>query len=150
MGQNFKLVHLYSKPGDKNSEKKWYAASKSNGIADLDELCMLIAARSTVSSADVKAVLDNLNFVIDFQLKAGRIVQLGELGNFRMSVGSEGVTEKKDFSTSMLKTPKIVFTPGASLRETRITTKFNQISDGQTPETGNNNGNGGDDEGGEI
>ncbi len=130
MGQNFKLVQRLSKPGNSASEKKWHAASKSNGTADLNELCFLIASRSTVSSADVKAVLDNLNFVIDYQLKAGRIVQLGELGNFRMSVSSEGAETKDSFTPSMLRTPKIIFTPGAALQETRITTKFSQISDG--------------------
>ncbi|WP_085537623.1 HU family DNA-binding protein [Massilibacteroides vaginae] len=131
MEHQFKLVQRYSKPGDTTSEKKWYASAKSNGVATMPDVCSLIAARSTVSSADVKAVLDNLNYVIDYHLKAGRTVKLGELGNFRMTVRSEGAAEKKDFSQSMLRGAKIVFTPGASLRETRITTRFSQTSEGK-------------------
>ena len=91
----------------------------------------MIAARSTVSSADVKAVLDNLNFVLDMELQAGRIVQLGEFGNFRISVSSEGVADEKDFDNSMLRAPKIIFTPGSELRETKKTLGFTKI----TPET---------------
>lgn len=120
----YKLVQRYSKPGDKTSVKKWYATSKSTGTASLDELCLLIAQRSTVSSADVKAVLDNLNFVIDFQLKSGRTVKMGELGCFRLSVSSSGVENKEDFSTSLLKAPRIVFTPGSTLQDTRVNAKF--------------------------
>ncbi len=128
MVHNFKLVQRSTKPGDTDAPKKWYATAKSTGTADMAELCMLIAARSTVSSADVKAVLDNLNFVIDFQLKSGRTVKMGEFGSFRLSISSEGAETKEDFTSSMLKTPKIVFTPGAALRETRVTAKFSQAT----------------------
>ena len=91
-------------------------------------MCKLIAARSTVSSADVKAVLDNLNYVLDLELQDGRIVQLGEFGNFRITVGSEGVEDKKKFSASMIRAPKIVFTPGFDLRETKKTMGYSLIT----------------------
>ena len=69
MAQGFKLVLRPSKPGEKDSEKKFYAVSKTNGTSSMKTLCKLISARSTVSSADVKAVLDNLNFVLDMELR---------------------------------------------------------------------------------
>lgn len=131
MSQGFKLVLRPSQPGVKDSEKKYYAVSKNTGVSDLKHLCKMIAARSTVSSADVKAVLDNLNFVLDMELQAGRIVQLGEFGNFRISVSSEGVDNEKDFDNSMLRAPKIIFTPGSELRETKKTLDFTKI----VPET---------------
>ena len=65
MAQGFKLVLRPSKPGEKDSEKKFYAVSKTNGTSSMKTLCKLISARSTVSSADVKAVLDNLNLYYD-------------------------------------------------------------------------------------
>jgi putative DNA-binding protein len=137
MAQGFKLVLRPSKPGVKDSEKMYYAVSKNTGFTDLKHLCKMISARSTVSSADVKAVLDNLNFVLDMELQAGRIVQLGEFGNFRISVSSDGVTEEKKFDNSMLRAPKIVFTPGSELRDTKKTLDFMKI----TPE-GTKTGNG--------
>lgn len=71
MAQGFKLVLRPSKPGEKDSEKKYYAVSKTNGTSSMRTLCKLISARSTVSSADVKAVLDNLNFVLDMEASGG-------------------------------------------------------------------------------
>ena len=127
MSQGFKLVQRSSNPGEKDAVKKYYAVAKSNGISSLKHMCKLIAARSTVSSADVKAVLDNLNFVMDMELQEGRIVQLGEFGNFRLSVSSDGVEVEKDFNNSMLRKPKIIFTPGSELRETKKTTEFTKV-----------------------
>lgn len=144
MVHNYKLVQRFSKPGDPTSQKKWYAMAQSTGSAGMTELCMLIAARSTVSSADVKAVLDNLNFVIDFQLKSGRTVRLGELGSFRLSVSSKGVADKEAFTSSLLKAPRIIFTPGEALRETRLNAKFVLLSDKKESEGGETENNGGE------
>jgi len=129
MSQKFRLVKRRSVVGDKTSPQKYYAVAKSTGSSDIEYLCKLITERSAVSPADAKAVLDNLNFVIDFELQAGRIVQLGELGNFHMTVGSEGVEEESSFKKSMLRKPKIVFLPGKALQTTRLLTKFTQVKD---------------------
>ncbi|MDD4116351.1 MAG: hypothetical protein PHG27_12330 [Massilibacteroides sp.] len=129
MVQKIKLIQRYTKPGDITSEKKWYATTISNGVASLAEVCTLIAARSTVSSADVKAVMDNLNFVADFLLKSGYSVKLGELGMLRISVSSKGVKEKEEFSINLLKEAKIVFTPGSILQETRGKISFDLPSE---------------------
>ena len=134
MAQGFKLVLRPSKPGEKDSEKKFYAVSKTNGTSSMKTLCKLISARSTVSSADVKAVLDNLNFVLDMELQEGRIVKFGDFGSFRISVSSDGV---KDFNSSMLRPPRIIFTPGGVLKDTKKTLEFSRISqDGATAEAG--------------
>ena len=128
MAQGFKLVLRPSKPGEKDSEKKFYAVSKTNGTSSMKTLCKLISARSTVSSADVKAVLDNLNFVLDMELQEGRIVKFGDFGSFRISV---------DFNSSMLRPPRIIFTPGGELKDTKKTLEYSRISqDGATAEAG--------------
>ena len=134
MAQGFKLVLRPSKPGEKDSEKKFYAVSKTNGTSSMKTLCKLISARSTVSSADVKAVLD---FVLDMELQEGRIVRLGDFGSFRISVSSDGVTDKKDFNSSMLRPLRIIFTPGGELKDTKKTLEYSRISqDGTTAEAG--------------
>lgn len=75
----------------------------------------------------VKAVLDNLNYVLDLELQDGRIIQLGEFGNFRFSVSSDGVEDKEKFNASMIRPPRIIFTPGSELRDTKKTATFVQI-----------------------
>ena len=85
----------------------------------------------------MKAVLDNLNFVLDMELQEGRIVRLGDFGSFRISVSSDGVTDKKDFNSSMLRPPRIIFTPGGELKDTKKTLEYSRISqDGTTAEAG--------------
>ena len=56
MAQGFKLVLRPSKPGEKDSEKKFYAVSKTNGTSSMKTLCKLSAARSRVATAGVQAV----------------------------------------------------------------------------------------------
>ena len=82
-------------------KKLYYATAVSAGEMTLEELCEDIAESSTVTSADVKAVLDRLGWVLSKNLKAGRIVQVGELGNFRMTLGSSGTPTIEEFNASL-------------------------------------------------
>ena len=136
MAQGYVLVLRPSEPGKKDSEKKYYAQSKSTGVVDLPYMAKMIAARSTVSSADVKAVLDSLNWIMDAELQEGKIVKLGELGNFRITVGSEGVTDKKLFTPSMIRPARLVFTPGTDLRHTKKVLEFAHLKQQDVPVTG--------------
>lgn len=120
MAQGYKLVtRKVTDLKGGAAQEKIYAIPDYNGHTDMDTLCVMIGARSTVSSADVKAVLDNLNFILDMELRAGRIVQLGEFGNFRLSLSSNGASDKKSFSQADVKGARVIFTPGASLRNTK-------------------------------
>lgn len=137
MAQDFKLVVRPSKPGEKGSEKKFYAVSKTNGTSSMKTLCKLISARSTVFVGRCEGGMDNLNFVLDMELQEGRIVKFGDFGSFRISVSSDGVTDKKDFNSSMLRPPRIIFTPGGELKDTKKTLEYSRISqDGATAEAG--------------
>ena len=107
--------------------KLYYARAVSSGEMTLEELCEDIAESSTLTSADVKACLDRLAWIISKNLKAGRIVQMGELGNFRLTVGSKGSITKEDFNASLIKKPKVVFHPGKRIQEARTETSFERI-----------------------
>ena len=120
MAQKYKLINRRNLGKDSGENpRKFYAQAVNNGYMSFDELCGDIAEQCTLTSADVKAVLDRMNYVLDKNLKAGRIVQFGEIGNFRLAVGSTGSLTEKDFSTAQIKKPKIVFTPGSRLQDTR-------------------------------
>lgn len=125
MAQKFKLIERKNLGKDNaQNPKKFYAQAINNGYVSFAELCSDIAETCTLTSADVKAVLDRMNYMLDKHLRAGRIVQFGEIGNFRFALGSNGSLTAKDFSTALIKQPKIVFTPGSKLRETRQLTAF--------------------------
>lgn len=138
MALTFKKVKRKILNGPEEGQEKYYAVAKASGIASLDHMCMLIGARSTVSSADVKGVLDSLNWAMDLELRAGRLVQLGELGNFRLTISSEGTATEKDLTADKIKKARIIFSPGSALRETRKTVTFTPVQvEKQDDEDGN-------------
>ena len=128
MSVKYKLIQRKDMSTDAGpGSKLYYAQAVSAGEMTLDELCEDIAESSTVTSADVKAVLDRLGWILSKNLKAGRIVQVGELGNFRMTLGSSGVSTIEEFNSSLIRKPKVAFYPGKRLQETRSVATFERI-----------------------
>ena len=113
--------------GAAEDAKLWYARAAAADHMTFDELCDDIAESSTCSSADVKAVLDRMTWVIAKNLQAGRIVEMGELGNFRMTIGSSGVINKEDFDASLIRKPRVKFYAGKRIQTARPETKFERI-----------------------
>ena len=91
-------------------------------------VCSMIGERSCVSSADVKAVLDSLIYVMKLEMSDGKIVQLGEFGNFRITFGSEGTKVEKDFNATKIRRPKYTFSPGKALRSQAKVLRFEKVS----------------------
>lgn len=110
--------------GEDAGKVKTYGVAKSTGTCSMARLCKLVAARSAMSSADVKSVLDSLNWVMDFELSEGNTVKLGEFGSFHMTVSSYGEENRSDFTANNIKKAKIVFTPGSDLRKTKRDMSF--------------------------
>lgn len=98
-------------------EKKFYASANITGEADLNDLTKKIEKISTVSGADIRAVLYALVDVAVDEMAAGRAVRLGELGSLRVSIRSEGVAEEKDVVPAIIKGAKVIFTPGAGIKQ---------------------------------
>jgi len=118
MALMYKKVQRKVLAGLEAGKIKTYAIAKARGYSNMERLCELVSTRSAMSSADVKSILDSLNWAIGFELKVGNIVQVGEFGNFRLSLSSEGAENEEDFSSHMIKKSKIIFSPGKSLRRT--------------------------------
>ena len=93
--------------------KRYYASAPVSGMMDFDSICELIADRSTASDGDVALVVLGLIRAMEEALLRNEVVQLGRLGNFRLSIGT---VEEKDFQANMIRKPKIIFTPGDKLR----------------------------------
>jgi predicted histone-like DNA-binding protein len=141
MSQKYRLIDRrnFGKDADIHP-RKFYAVAVNNGYVTFDELCSDIAEACTLTSADVKAVMDRMNYMLDKNLKAGRIVQFGELGSFRLTLGSSGAEMEKDFSTSQIRKPHITFTPGGNLQTTRKLTSFEKEASREGISSGNTGG----------
>lgn len=129
MPLNYRLVQRKNmNPGAEKDSKLYYAQGQQSGIVDLDEITEEISEYCTLTSADVKLVLDRFNFVLDRNLRSGRIVRLGDFGSMRMTIGSSGTATEEEFKPENLKSPNITFTPGKKLRQSRKNATFNKVN----------------------
>ena len=103
MAVKFKVVKRKVLNGAEKDSVKNYAIAKTSGTSDLNKLCKLICSRSTLSSADVKAVLDSLNWAMDLELSS------------------------EDFDATKIKGARIIFFPGSALRTTRNEVNFEPL-----------------------
>ena len=88
-------VHQTPQPKDRKEEALCHARAIPNGTKRMDDICALICERGSISSADVKAVLDSLVWVIRLSLEYGDHVELEELGHFSPSLRSRKLPNGK-------------------------------------------------------
>ena len=84
-------------------------------------------SRISAKVAGARMPRADMNFVLGLELSAGRIVYLGELGTFRLTVQSEGAESKDKFTGSNVKKAKLRFTPGLFLKKACKTATFTSL-----------------------
>lgn len=107
-------------------DKKYYASAKTTGEVDIDELTRDIEKISTVSGADIRAVLYALVDVAANELADSNIVRLGDLGSLRVSLRSSGYDAPSAVNGSAIKGSKVIFSPGKKLKEMQKTLTYKQ------------------------
>lgn len=146
MAAKYKLVLRRDMRKDAvEGSKLYYANAKAAGVCDMYELCDLISLSSTASAGDVRLILDELIEVMKRSLGKGEVVQVGELGNFQLQFGSTGTATKKEFNQALIKSKRIVFRPGKTLRESIKNYSFEKLPDPSDKEEGGNGGEGDND-----
>jgi predicted histone-like DNA-binding protein len=103
--------------GAAQNAQLFYGQVRVQDVVSFEKVCDKIADRSTASNGDVEIVIAGLMKVLKEHLLDGDTVQVGKLGHFRMIAGSRGVGAKGDFNVSCFKAPRIIFSPGAELRD---------------------------------
>lgn len=120
---------------------QYYAQVSPVTPVTLDQIVELIEKRSTVTSADVKAVLDALQFEVRNALVDGKSVRLGDLGSFRPTLSSRSALSADAFLPANIKGVRVRYVPSAALKSDL---KLDRVSlRNVTPAAS-----GGDDEGG--
>ncbi len=97
-------------------EKKFYASAIMDGELTLEGLTKSIEKISTVSGADIRAVLFAMVDVLTDSLANGRSVKLGDLGNLRVCISSEARTAQDEVNSSCIKNSRVIFTPGKQIK----------------------------------
>ena len=114
------VIQAKKNPLNKN-EVKYYLQMVPTTPMTLAQIVKRVEKRSTVSSADVKAVLDALQYEVIEALEAGNTVRLGDLGSFRLTIKADGVptaAEAKKKGAQLIKQVNVQFTKSTTTRST--------------------------------
>ncbi|BDD09269.1 hypothetical protein FUAX_17010 [Fulvitalea axinellae] len=106
----FKIIRKKD-PKDKDSPTKFYAHPVARDTISLRELGDIIVRRSSLTRGDVANVLTNLSELLPELLKQGYKIDLGDMGTFRPSFGSEGAETADNFRADMIRKPKVIYRP---------------------------------------
>ena len=107
--------------------KKFYASANVTGEKSLAGLTRDIEKISTVSGADIRAVLYALVDTMTGALSEGQIVRLGELGSLRVSISSDGKEKEKEVTPATIKQARVVFTPGKAIKDMLETVTYEKM-----------------------
>lgn len=118
MAIQFKAVKKGQPGVPGGGQQKYYAGPVMDGELNLDDLTRSIEKISTVSGADIRAVLYALVDVSVDGLSDGSIIRLGDLGSLRVTFGSEGVATAEEVNAHLIRRTSVIFTPGARIKKT--------------------------------
>lgn len=113
------MAILYSKRKLKtfnNSNVRYAIISKALGAVGINELAQEMAAESTVTRHDIKAVISSLEDHILANLRRGNTVKLGDLGSFSLTLKSALTEVPTDVNPSLVKGVKVRFTPSKAFK----------------------------------
>ena len=128
MAINYSLVKLASKFGDKAGVPLFYARAQMKDSISLKKFAKLISMQTTVSYADVTAVLVSMQENMVIELQRGNQIDFGELGKFRLQLASEGAATAAEFKSDInIKGVNIQFVPGEELQVIFQGLKFNLV-----------------------
>ena len=111
---------IQEKKNPLNGEVKYYPQITPATPMTVDQIIKRVEKRSTVSSADVKAVLDALQYEVIDALESGNSVRLGDLGSFRLTIKADGMAtaaEAKKQGAKLIKQVNVQFTKSTAIRD---------------------------------
>lgn len=122
-------IYMQPNPMDETAAPKAYARAQMREAVSFDGFVTHIADHNGVfSRGTVKGVISDACVCIVEHLLDGKKVQLGELGNFWISLSSIGTPTLEDFSAKDIKAVNIVFTPGDDFENLIGRAKFNLVA----------------------
>ncbi|NDV58634.1 HU family DNA-binding protein [Bacteroides sp. 519] len=104
---------------DKTGEtpkERYYGVPILSGNVDEDNLAVEISERSSLTPADVLAVISALSTSMQMHLSRGNSVSLKGIGTFSVSASSEGVDDPKLCTPAKVKAQRICFKADKTLR----------------------------------
>lgn len=104
-------------PQQPNNPPKYYANIVGEGKTTLEDLAKYASTVSTVSKADILAVLESTFSKIADDVADGKIVYVGEYFTLQAGGSSEGKDTADEVNGSSIKSVKTVFRPGKMIKD---------------------------------
>lgn len=105
-------------PQNRTAPKKWYATPIGEQAESVKAMTRAATENTTTAPIEMEGAFQLLSAYAKQQLQQGHIVRVGDLGTLRVSFSSEGVEDITKFNAaSMIKNPRLIFTPSKEFRE---------------------------------
>lgn len=99
------------------SELIYFPRSASAGEVDMEEVIHKVEMISTVSGADVVAVNRAEADIMARGLLEGKIVRLGDIGDFRLTFQANASKSEEEVTSKSIVKTHIIYTPGYPVRQ---------------------------------
>jgi predicted histone-like DNA-binding protein len=106
---------------------KYYAMASKRELVGFRDLAKMIEGSSTVSSADVVAVLYNLAYLIPELIKDGRSVKLDSVGIISGTLVSEGKNSPEEVNSRCITGIKLHFLPDVEMKRSLMNCEFEKV-----------------------
>jgi len=116
MGLEYDFYQNPIPPGS-NRKPRLHARVVTNGTVTTDELAEIIHDSSTLTTGDVKGVLEMLSHTLLRMLSYGKRVHLTGLGYFQLTLECPPVKTEKDIRAESIKVRSVVFRAEESLKD---------------------------------
>ena len=104
-------------PQDPDAPQKFYADIVGNGETTLADLAKYASTVSTVSKADILAVLESTFSKIADDIADGKIVYVGEYFTLQAGGSSEGRDTAAEVKSSSIESVRTIFRPGKMIKD---------------------------------
>ena len=119
-------------PRDLTEPERFYVKAVKTGNCNLERLAYLISNQSTVREPDCLAVLNAFVHNMLDELGQGRVVELGDLGNFQVGVRSHGSDTPEEVNLTNIKNVVLNYRPSSKIKK-RLKTMAFSIRGASTP-----------------
>ena len=106
------MIHykIETKKSPRTGTSKYYVQIAPTVPVTRSAIISQIEKVTSLSSSDVKACLDALEYCITEAMKEGKSVRLGDLGSFRPTLSSFGTTERNKANSTLIRFVRVRFT----------------------------------------
>jgi predicted histone-like DNA-binding protein len=128
MSIQFKTIERPQPGVSGGGTRKFYATPVLGREVTLEALTRAIERKSTLSGADIRAVLYAMVEQAADGLAEGRVIRLGDLGSLRITLSSDGRDTPEEVTSSAIRRTGVIFTPGKKMQDMLKTARFTKVN----------------------